>query len=161
MAEAMQRPANSAPLRSPGSVPAARRGHWPHTARATVAAAFCIVSCSLSLPACGPTIVPSFDSPEPAARNSAIVRAGANKDQEAIPDLVRMLDSDDPATRFLAISALDRITGERFGYEASQDEARRVAAVQRWRSYANDYRPRGTSPLDPDAVRARPSGEEP
>ena len=44
------------------------------------------------LAGCGPTIVADFDSPEPAARNSAIVQAAASKDEGAVPDLVRLLE---------------------------------------------------------------------
>ena len=81
----------------------------------------------------GPTIHPTFDSPEPAARNAAIVRAASERDQSAIPDLVRMLESDDPATRLLAISTLERLTGETHGYRASDRHSDRRAAVARWR----------------------------
>ncbi len=92
---------------------------------------------------CGPTIRPSFDSAEPAARNQALVRAAATNDQNAVPDLVRMLESDDPATRLLAIDALERLTGQRLGYDPADSERKREEAVVRWRAFANDYRPRG------------------
>jgi HEAT repeat protein len=104
-----------------------------------------VVAGLIAVPGCGPTIVPSFDSPEPAARNSAIVRAGSARDPAAVPDLVRMLDSDDPATRFLAIKALYRITGERLGYEAVASEPERLIAIERWRAFANDFRPRSSA----------------
>jgi hypothetical protein len=82
---------------------------------------------------CGPTIRADFDSPEPAARNAAIVRAAARDDRTAIPHLVRMLESDDPATRSLAISTLERMTGKTHGYEAWETPQRRSEAVARWR----------------------------
>lgn len=82
--------------------------------------------------ACGPTVHPSFDSPEPAARNAAIVRAADTKDTHAVASLVRMLDSDDPVTRMLAIDALERITGERLGYYHDDPPAERDAAAERW-----------------------------
>ena len=88
----------------------------------------------LLLASCGPTITPDFDSPEPAARNAAIVKAAEHKDPAAVPDLVRMLDSDDPATRLLAIVALERITGETMGFDASGPEMDRRAAVDRWQA---------------------------
>jgi len=81
---------------------------------------------------CGPAIRPDFNSPEPAARNMAIVRAGDARDAGATRDLVRMLASDDPATRLLAIEALDRVTGERLGYDASDPPERRREALDRW-----------------------------
>ena len=91
-----------------------------------------IILFALLLSACGPTIHPTFDSPEPAARNAAIVKAADTKDASAVPDLVRMLDSDDPATRLLAINALERITGDRLGFEYAAPEHVRLPAVARW-----------------------------
>ncbi|MBL9001652.1 MAG: hypothetical protein JNK25_11000 [Phycisphaerae bacterium] len=81
---------------------------------------------------CGPAIHPSFDSPEPAARNAAIVRATAASDAASVPDLVRMLRSDDPATRLLAITSLRRMTGETFGYDYGAPPGERDAAIARW-----------------------------
>ncbi|HYF15326.1 MAG TPA: HEAT repeat domain-containing protein [Phycisphaerales bacterium] len=92
--------------------------------------------CASLLAACGPTVDPSFDSPEPAARNAAIVEAVRSGDRAAIPDLVRMLESDDPATRVLAIRALERLTGRTLDYEATADELARAGAVRRWREHA-------------------------
>jgi len=80
-------------------------------------------------------VTPDFNSPEPAARNAAIVQAAASRDRASVPDLVRMLDSDDPATRLLAIETLERITGERLGYDYAADEPSRDAAVERWREW--------------------------
>ncbi|MBS0195585.1 MAG: HEAT repeat domain-containing protein [Planctomycetes bacterium] len=91
---------------------------------------------ALVLPAaCGPTIHPTFDSPEPAARNAAIVKAGADDNRAAIPDLIRMLESDDPATRLLAITALERMTGERNGFDYGAPPYERERGVQRWRDW--------------------------
>ncbi len=87
---------------------------------------------------CGPAIRADFDSPEPAARNMAIVRAGDARDAGATGDLVRMLASDDPATRLLAIEALDRVTGERLGYDASDPPERRRRAMDRWSEWVKD-----------------------
>lgn len=84
-------------------------------------------------PGCGGAIRPDFDSAEPAARNAAIVQAARTNNRAAVPDLVRMLDSDDPATRLLAISALERLTGHRRGYDPTESQASRDEAVSRWR----------------------------
>lgn len=85
-----------------------------------------------------------FNSPEPAARNAAIVRAAREKDQKAIPDLIRMLESDDPTTRVLAIRALERLTGETRGYHPEADEAARERAVDAWMAWLGQSRPAGT-----------------
>jgi HEAT repeat protein len=86
---------------------------------------------------CGPTIQADFNSAEPAARNAAIVEAASKGDRKAVPDLVRMLDSDDPATRLLAINALEKLTGERMGYDYTAPEHERARAVDRWQGWVN------------------------
>jgi hypothetical protein len=90
------------------------------------------------LPGCGPTITPSFDSPEPAARNAAIVRAAESRDASATANLVKMLDSDDPATRVLAIAALQRITGQTQGYDPYADAVNREPAMRAWRTWLQE-----------------------
>jgi hypothetical protein len=89
-------------------------------------------------------VTPSFDSPEPGARNVAIVNAAASNDRRAIPDLIRMLESDDPATRLLAIATLERLTGERKGYDAADVPQARAEAIERWRK---DYPNTPPAPL--------------
>ncbi len=88
------------------------------------------------LVACGPGTIPSFYSDNPASRNAAIVDAAAAADDASIPNLVRMLDSEEPSTRFLAIQTLERLTGETFGYDYGWNESERREAVSRWRSFA-------------------------
>lgn len=95
----------------------------------------------LALPACGPGITPDFRSPEPAARNAAIVRAAAGEDRGSLHDLVRMLDSDDPATRVLAIQALERLTGERLGYDPGGTPEQRRQAADRWQGWVKEHAP--------------------
>lgn len=73
-----------------------------------------------------------FDSPEPAARIGAAVEATAAGDLGAVPDLISLLDSDDPATRLVSINALYRLTGQRLGYDYAAPIAERGAAVGRW-----------------------------
>ncbi|MDQ7012623.1 MAG: hypothetical protein Q9O74_01850 [Planctomycetota bacterium] len=73
-----------------------------------------------------------FDSPEPAARIAAAVEATASGDIEAVPDLIALLDSDDPATRLVSITALRRLTGQTLGYDHAAPFAEREAAVGRW-----------------------------
>lgn len=81
---------------------------------------------------------PDFNSPEPAARNAAIVQAARDGDRNAIPDLIRMLDSDDPATRVLAIRALERLTGETFGYDPAGEMASRERSVGQWTAWCRE-----------------------
>jgi HEAT repeat protein len=73
-----------------------------------------------------------FDSPNPAARLYAIQRAGEQRDASSIPRLVESLNSDDPAVRMFAVQSLERITGERLGYNPYASLADRDAAVERW-----------------------------
>ena len=73
-----------------------------------------------------------FDSPDPASRLYAIVRAGDQQQQAAVPDLIESLESDDPAVRMMSIGALHRITGTRLGYSPYGPPAERQQAVDAW-----------------------------
>ncbi|MBK7405278.1 MAG: HEAT repeat domain-containing protein [Phycisphaerales bacterium] len=73
-----------------------------------------------------------FDSPEPAARMEAAVDAAERGDRSKVPDLIGLLDSDDPATRMVAIRSLERLTGQTLGYDYAAGALERDAAVQRW-----------------------------
>jgi hypothetical protein len=81
-----------------------------------------------------------FDSPDPQAKLDAIVAAGQTRDKAAIPDLVHQLDSDDPAVRMYAITALQRITGTRLGYSPYAAQLQRQAAVETWVAAVKDGR---------------------
>ncbi len=85
---------------------------------------------------CGPSMPRGFDSPEPAARMDAIVDAARREDRSAVPQIVPLLESDDPATRLLAIRTLERLTGQTLGYDYAAPEAERGAAVERWNKFA-------------------------
>lgn len=52
--------------------------------------------------------------------------------------LVWRLDDDDPAVRFFAILALERMTGTRLGYSYHARPDQRLRAVQAWRRYLRD-----------------------
>jgi HEAT repeat protein len=73
-----------------------------------------------------------FDSPDPAAKLYAIERAMRRGDRAAVPQLVEQLDSDDPAVRLLAISALERLTGQTYGYRHDDPPWQRQDAIRRW-----------------------------
>jgi hypothetical protein len=78
----------------------------------------------------------NFDSNDPSERSAAAAKAAAEGDRDAVADLIVMLDSSDPAARMLAIAALERITGERLGYDPTADLAARNEAVDRWVRFA-------------------------
>jgi HEAT repeat protein len=66
----------------------------------------------LALPSCAPDAGhEGFDAEYPVVRMRAIEQAAKRGDTTAVPRLVEQLDSDDPAVRSLAISALRRLTG--------------------------------------------------
>lgn len=113
---------------------------WRLVGAACCALAPLIVSCS------GAERRADFGSIDPSERTAAAARAAEARDTSAVPHLVRMLDSSDGAMRMVAIGALERITGERLGYEATAPEPERRQAVERWveysieRGYAMDQR---------------------
>gem|GEM_PF-3291960 len=66
-------------------------------------------------------------------RAQAVVRLAESHDTQSIHKLVELLQDHDQAVRMVAILALQRLTGETFGYRYYDDAARRGAAVERWR----------------------------
>jgi len=90
----------------------------------------------------------------------AIRDAAERKDRSAVPHIVDRLEDEDDGVRFFAILALDRITGERFGYDYAKSAAVRAAAVGRWRAYvrgAQDVPDAGDQQADAGAA---PAGEK-
>ena len=65
----------------------------------------------------------------------AIRAAGARKDLSAAPELVRDLESDDPALRMYAIRGLREMSGQDFGYVYYADVEKRRPAVTKWRQW--------------------------
>ncbi len=99
---------------------------------------------------------PSLDSPDPAARIPAIVAAAERRDWSAVQGLIESLDSQDPAVRFAAIKALERITGERLGYDYAAAESERKERVQAWVDWYQ--RRSGTRATDPLVTAERSGG---
>ncbi|USN98285.1 MAG: HEAT repeat domain-containing protein [Phycisphaeraceae bacterium] len=101
-------------------------------------------------PGCIPPIPEGFDSPDPTMRLAAIADAGDARDEAAIPELIRQLESTDPGARLLAIRSLQRITGETFGYDYAAPRWERSEAVERWRDWyaAGESRDDGRSAAD-------------
>lgn len=79
-----------------------------------------------------------FASIDPSERSAAAAQAASARDASAVPDLIAMLESSDPAARMVAIAALERITGERLGFDPAGSRPDRQAAVRRWVRYAID-----------------------
>jgi len=69
----------------------------------------------------------------PGARIDASVRAASEQDAEAIPDLIELLDSQDPATRLIASNAIQWIIGKPIDYDHGAPLPDRLAAVDRLR----------------------------
>ena len=82
---------------------------------------------------------PSIQSEDSHERILAIRAAADSKDHSVIPHIVDRLEDDDEAVQIFAFIALNKITGERMGYELGQDDRAREQAIERWR----DHVPRG------------------
>jgi len=98
----------------------------------------------------------SIQSESASERILAIRAAGEARDRKAIPLLVDRLEDEDDAVRFFAILALEKTTGERFGYDYAQPASERAKSVERWRAYAREA---GRTPLQA-GVSARGGLEE-
>jgi hypothetical protein len=84
---------------------------------------------------------PSLDSDDIDLCIRAIKQAAHDRDASAVPKLVGMLNSDDPAIRFYASDALERITGQTLGYRFYDDEEQRRAAMSRWKQWLSEQHP--------------------
>ena len=73
--------------------------------------------------------------PDPSVKIPAFKKAVQKKDRGAVRQLVKDLDSDDPAVRFYAIGALERMTGQQLGYRYYDDEASRAPAIAKWQNW--------------------------
>ena len=76
--------------------------------------------------------------PDPSVKIPAYKKAVRERDDDAAPQLVADLESDDPAVRLFAIEALERVTGETFGYRYFDDEEDRRASVAKWQAWLNE-----------------------
>ncbi len=96
-----------------------------------------VLGLSATLVGCQP-VQTGFDSPAPTKRIDAIVEASALEDPESLGKLIEQLESPDPAARMLAIRALEKRTGETFGYDHAAPRWERIEAVHRWVRYFNE-----------------------
>lgn len=101
------------------------------------------------LGSCIPAPAPSFESESPNARLEAIAEASNATDETSLRKLVGQLDAEDPAARLMAITALQKRTGETFGYLAADPPWRRRAAIEQWKTY-----------LDPPPEAGGPGAED-
>ena len=84
-------------------------------------------------------------SANPGERILAIRAAVEAHDQQAVPLIVDRLEDEDEAVRFYAILALDKMTGQRLGYDYAKPVEGRAPAVERWRQYVRGGRYAETS----------------
>lgn len=78
------------------------------------------------------TVGADYRSPAADAKLDAIVQSTRAGGDEDLPRIIEQLDSDDPAVRMSAESALLQLTGERRGYRHYDSKQDRDAAIERW-----------------------------
>src|SRR3954468_9975695 len=74
-------------------------------------------------------------NPDPSGKIPAMKKAVREHDLKVVRQLVKDLDSDDPAVRLFAIHALQELTGQRYGYDYFADDAQRQPSIVRWRDW--------------------------
>lgn len=119
--------------------------------RAGLTVIFALWSLSSSLACRGKLPPPDAAAEEVEAKIPGIKRAGETHDRSALPALVEALDDEDPAVRLFAIAALEKFTGDRFGYEYYFDEEQRKPSLGRWREWLKQQQP--SSPPSPTPAR--------
>src|ERR1043166_2274022 len=100
---------------------------------------FIILLLGLASWGCAPPRQPLVVSnPDPAVKIPAMKKAVREKNLATLRQLIRDLDSEDPAVRLYAINALERLTGERRGYQYFDDEVMRQPAVRQWQLWLQE-----------------------
>lgn len=84
--------------------------------------------CRASLPA-------DFEAPDAGSRIRAVVASAERPSEADLRGMVLALESDDPALRTLAVAALERTAGDRFGYDPWAPEDERRKAIGRWKQW--------------------------
>ena len=77
-------------------------------------------------------------NPDPSGKIPAYKEAVREHDRKALRQMVKDLDSDDPAVRLFAIEGLRRLTGETFDYKYYDDEQARRPALKRWQAWLDE-----------------------
>jgi hypothetical protein len=73
---------------------------------------------------------------DPSVKIPAIKKAVDERNLAATRQMVKDLESDDPAVRFYAVEGLRKLTGEDFGYSwFDEDDDARQAAVKKWQAW--------------------------
>jgi hypothetical protein len=80
---------------------------------------------------------PSIYSPDPSLKIPAL-KSEQLRDTKALRQMVKDLDSDDPAVRFYTINRLREITGNTYGYRYYDDEVRRAPALKKWQQWLSE-----------------------
>ena len=78
-------------------------------------------------------------NPDPSGKIPAIKRAVEQKDMAAARQLIKDLESDDPAVRFYAIQGLERLTGETFAYRYFDGDEQRKGALEKWQAWLRGF----------------------
>jgi hypothetical protein len=81
----------------------------------------------------GPGPEKNVRNPDPAGKIPAYKEAVREKDRRAARQMVKDLDSEDPAVRMFSIVGLRRMSGgETFGYQYFDEDHQRRPAIARW-----------------------------
>jgi HEAT repeat protein len=99
------------------------------------AALWAVLAGGCSFPGAGGSLAVRLRSENPSDRIAAAIEASRSGDKSLAPLLVERLEDDAADVRFYAIQALERLTGQRLGYEPYAPAEQRLAAVQRWRRW--------------------------
>lgn len=92
----------------------------------------------LLLGGCRAPLPADFEAPDAGSRIRAVVASARQPTFEDLQGMVRSLESDDPALRTLAIAALERTAGQRFGYDPWAPAGERRVAIDRWKRWLDD-----------------------
>jgi HEAT repeat protein len=121
----------------------ARRGQVPGRPARWAALALLLLAGCAAEPRPAP-IRPEQDlhHPDPRRRTQAVQVVARERRPEHVPDLIELLDDEDPAVRMVAGATLSELTGRDTGYRAFASAEERRAQVRAWRAWHAGTAPR-------------------
>jgi hypothetical protein len=114
---------------------------------ASIAITLAVAGCS------APPPVVEVTNPDPSGKIPAMKKAVRERDMKVVRQLVKDLDSDDGAVRLFAIEALQKLTGQRYGYDYYADEVQRRPALSAWQQWLAQQEGKGPTTRPNDDAR--------
>ncbi len=101
-------------------------------------AAAALLAVALALAGCMPdrqTTLRRLHEDNPRVQSATIAQVVRAGDRTMTPELITLLESEDEGVRFVAASALHKLSGRDFGFHRARTPAERQRIINQWRAW--------------------------